>query len=360
MSVWLVHDYLTQRGGAERVALTLTRAFPDAPLTTSFYEPQSTFPGFRSVDVRTLPIDHVGFLRRNSRAALPVLAPSFALRRIDADAVVCSSSGWAHLVRTEGRKIVYCHSPAKWLYRADDYLGARPALHARLALTALSAPLRRFDRWGAGSADVYVANSSFVAEQVEAVYGVRPRVLHPPAGLGTASESTPLAGVEPGFFLNVGRLLPYKHVAEVAEAFRRLPERLVVVGAGPLEARLRAVAPPNVTLLTEVDDAQLRWLYENCAGLVAASREDFGLTPVEAAGFGKPVAALRFGGYLDTVREGTTGVFFDRPTAEAVRDAVEELGRGSWDGDAIRTHGEAFAEDRFVEEIRRIVAEAAG
>ena len=166
----------------------------------------------------------------------------------------------------------------------------------------------------------------------------------------------PLAGVEPGFLLTVGRLLPYKHTAEVIEAFRQLPRTLVVVGEGPGYARLAAGAPANVRLGGEADDATLRWLYANCAGLVAASREDFGLTPVEAAGFGKPVAALRWGGFLDTVEPEVTGLFFDDANPVAIADTIEELLRRDWDAETIKAHAEAFSEQRFVERIRTIVA----
>ena len=123
-SIALVHDYLTQRGGAERVALSLTRAFPGAPLHTSLYEPAATFPAFAAVDVRPLPLNRLGPLRRNHRLALPLLAPAFSRLRVDADVVICSSSGWAHGARVTGRKIVYCHTPARWLYQPGRYLRA--------------------------------------------------------------------------------------------------------------------------------------------------------------------------------------------------------------------------------------------
>ena len=125
MTVVLVHDYLTQRGGAERVVLSMTRAFPHAPLYTSLYDPRATFPEFGEIDVRTLPINRLPPLRRHHRAALPLLAPSFSSLRISADVVICSSSGWAHGARVEGRKIVYCHTPARWLYQSDRYLRGR-------------------------------------------------------------------------------------------------------------------------------------------------------------------------------------------------------------------------------------------
>jgi glycosyltransferase involved in cell wall biosynthesis len=356
-SVGLVHDYLTQRGGAERVALGLTRTFPGAQLLTSLYEPSSTFPEFAAVDVRVLSLNRIAPLRRRARAALPLLAPAFATARVDTDVVVCSSSGWAHLVRTSGRKVVFCHSPAKWLYRRDDYLGAHPSTAARAALGVLGPPLRRADGWGARSADLYVANSTYIAGQIEDVYGIRAHVVHPPAGLDPNGDETPVAGLEPGFHLTVGRLLPYKHVDRVIDAFRGGRDRLVAVGTGPLEERLRASLPPNVSLLTDVDDATLRWLYANCCALVAPSREDFGLTPVEAAGFGKPVAALRFGGYLDTVREGETGVFFDEPTVESMSEALGELRDRHWDDAAIRAHAATFSEERFRTAVRDLAFE---
>jgi glycosyltransferase involved in cell wall biosynthesis len=144
----------------------------------------------------------------------------------------------------------------------------------------------------------------------------------------------------------------------VVAAFASLGEvRLVVVGDGPDEARLRAGAGRNVQLVGSVDDQQLGWLYAHARGLVAASYEDFGLTPVEAAAFGKPTAALRFGGYLDTVREGETGVFFERPDPAAIADGVQALVGETWDAAAIRQHAGSFSEAAFSRRLREIVDE---
>ena len=129
--VAIVHDYLTQRGGAERVVLSMLKAFPGAPLYVSVYEPDSTFPEFREVDVRTAGIDRVGLIRRNHRLGLPLYAPTFSRMTVPADVAICSSSGWAHGVRTTGRKIVYCHLEARWLYQTGRYLGGlRPVARA--------------------------------------------------------------------------------------------------------------------------------------------------------------------------------------------------------------------------------------
>jgi glycosyltransferase involved in cell wall biosynthesis len=355
--VALAHDYLTQRGGAERVVLTLCRAFPGAPVYTSLYDPETTFPEFRDRDVRPLWLDRARLLRKRHRLALPLLPLVFGSTRIDAEVVVCSSSGWAHGIRTDGRKIVYCHSPAKWLYRRDDYLGERPSLAAKLGLRLLDPYLRAFDRRSARRADVYVANSTYVSEQIRAVYGLDAEVLHPPASLDPDAPAEAVPGIEPEFLLAVARLLPYKHVAETVAAFRLLPEqRLVVVGEGPEYAVLRSSAPGNVRLLGEVSDARLRWLYAHCVALIAASREDFGLTPVEAASFGKPVAALRWGGYLDTVVPEVTGVHFERPTGSEIAEAVERVVALEWHEDAIRAHGATFSEERFAARLKQLVS----
>jgi glycosyltransferase involved in cell wall biosynthesis len=149
-------------------------------------------------------------------------------------------------------------------------------------------------------------------------------------------------------------------VDAVVEAFTDLPgERLVVVGQGPELERLRLRAGANVQLVGAVDDDELRWLYANCVGLVAASYEDFGLTPLEAAAFGKPSAVLRYGGFVDTVRDGETGVFFDAPSSNAVRAAVARLRDGDWDEGILRTHAAGYSEAVFAERLRAVVAEAA-
>jgi glycosyltransferase involved in cell wall biosynthesis len=144
----------------------------------------------------------------------------------------------------------------------------------------------------------------------------------------------------------------------VASAFARLPrERLLIVGDGPELKRLRERAPGNVQFRSRLSDPQLRWCYEQSVGLIAASFEDFGLTPLEAASSGRPVAALRGGGYLDTIVEGATGLFFEEATTAAIAAAAGELRARSWDEAVIRAHAKTFGADRFNTRLREIVAE---
>jgi glycosyltransferase involved in cell wall biosynthesis len=355
--VALVHDYLTQRGGAERVVLALAAAFPTAPLATSLYDPAGTFPEFDELDIRTLPLDRVPPLRAHHRLALPLLAPAFSRLHVEADVTICSSSGWAHGARAGGRKIVYCHTPARWLYQPERYLAGSPAAAGKL-LSMVTPPLRWWDRRAAASAHRYLVNSNAVRRRVADLYGIEAEVLPPPIDVDPAADRQAVPGIEPGFLLCVSRLLPYKNVEYVAEAFRRLPDlRLVIVGSGPLADQISAAAPPNVTAVGRVDDASLRWLYGSSTGLVAASYEDFGLTPVEAAAFGKPTAALRWGGFLDTTVEGETGVFFERPEPALIAEAVEKLTAGRWQPDTLMAHARGYAPERFVERMRTVVGE---
>jgi glycosyltransferase involved in cell wall biosynthesis len=353
----LVHDYLTQRGGAERVVISMLSAFPGAPLYTSLYNPTTTYPEFSEHDVRTMGINRVGTIRRNHRLALPLLAPSFSRLEIDAEVAVCSSSGWAHGAAISGRKIVYCHNPARWLYQRDVYLGTRPGLAKGVASRILGGTLRRWDQRSAHTADRYIVNSTSVQSRVQEIYGIEAEVLHPPPPWRVSHDQTP-QGIDAGYWLCVSRLLPYKNLHEVLEAFASVPsERLVLVGTGPEEESLRAVCPANVTLLGEVDDSSLAWLYANCRALVSASFEDFGLVPLEANVFGKPVAALAWGGHLDTVCDGLNGYLFDRPQPSAIAEAMDRVSRSEWSASDIMDHARTFDENSFVSRLRRIVAE---
>lgn len=364
--VAIAHDYITQRGGAERVVLALTRAFPDATVYTTLFNPSTTYPDFRNVDIVTSPLNRIPFLRRHHRAALPLLAWACNRVRVDADVVIASSSGWAHGFAGEGKRLVYCHSPARWLYLSDEYLGAKAKRSTTSwALYLLKPFLLPWDRRAAERADRYLANSRVIAERIHSVYGIDADVLAPPFGVspgGGDTEPIPQVGdwVEGSYYLIVSRLMPYKNIEHAIEAVRGTGRRLLVVGAGPLDAELRVGLPENVRIVADLSDRELRWAYKHSRALIAPSFEDFGLTPLEAGVFARPVAALRAGGYLDTVVEGRTGVFFDRPDPEQIAAALDELDATQWDRDVIVEHAAGFGEDRFAERLRTIVMEMVG
>ena len=359
--VVIAHDYLTQRGGAERVVLSLLKAFPDAPIYTTLYNPATTFPEFRDAQVITSGLNRVPLFRNDHRLALPLLAGAANSLRIDADVVIASSSGWAHGFPTTGRKIVYCHSPARFLYLTDEYLGPGGVrtLKGRL-LRLMRSPLIGWDQRAARTAHRYLCNSSVIKQRIEDVYGIAADVIAPPAGVRSSDVQEPVEELEPwagGYYLVVSRLLPYKNVRQVIEAFSGLPDRLVVVGRGPLQDELASHLPENVQLLGSLSDAQLRWTYAHSRGLIAASFEDFGLTPLEAGAFGKPTLALHAGGFLDTVEDGVNGAFFDVPTPAAIRDAVVLDRHRTWAPQRITAHADTFSEERFIQRLQGLVAD---
>lgn len=360
--VTLVHDYLTQRGGAERVVLELLRAFPGAVLHTALWNREQTFPEFAEHDVRVSPLDRVAALRADHRRALPLLARTFdRMEPAPSDVVVCSSSGWAHGVRTGSRpKVVYCHTPARWLHTASRgrSIGGRTG---GAAMSLLRRPLLAWDQRAARTASCYLANSSVVKERIHSAYGLDADIVPPSPGLLPHGPEQDPGDLAPGFFLVVARLLPYKNVDVVVEAARRLPgARLVVVGDGPARTRLQHLAGEGVTFRSGVSDAELRWLYRSAAALVTASYEDFGLTPLEANAFGRPVVALRAGGHLDTVVPGTTGLFVEELDPRSFADAMRRCSTLAWSRSALTAHAERFSRERFDAALRDVVTTAAG
>ncbi|QLD12267.1 glycosyltransferase [Microbacterium oleivorans] len=355
--VTIAHDYITQRGGAEKVVLALHRAFPDAPVYTTLFEPELTYPEFADVEVIPSALNRVRLFRRSHRLALPFLAGAAHSVRVPAKHTIVSTSGWAHGFRTTGSKIVYCYSPARWLYQRDAYLGSTKLTAQRIALNLMSPFLKRWDRKRAATATKYFAISTVVKQRIRDAYGIDAEVLPAPHSIDIALPQEPVdlapIGNPGGFYLCISRLLPYKNVDAVIEAFNDLGYPLVVVGAGPEEKRLASLAGPNVLMLKDLTDGQMRWLYQRSEAVVSASFEDFGLTPIEAAAYGKHSIVLRWGGFLDTIREGETGVYFDAPEPKAIAAAVEESRRIEWDSELIRKHTELFSEEHFARRLRQ-------
>lgn len=361
----IAHDYLTQRGGAEKVVLALAKAYPDAPIYTTLYDPEGTYPEFRALDVRPSWLNHVSVLRRNHRAALPLLPLVSSSIHIDADVVIGSSSGWAHGFRTRGRKLVYCYSPARWVYEPDRYLGSDASPMLSLGLKVLSPALRRWDRRAAKSVDMYLAISTVTAARIWRAYEIEAPIVAAPHSMAIAPPSeivdrAPIGLPSGRYFLLVSRLLPYKNVREVVHAMAIRPSyQLVIIGTGPQKLELQQEATENVVFLEGLTDLHMRAAYAHADALVAASHEDFGLTPLEAAAHGKPSVVLRWGGFLDTVIEHETGVFFDQPTPSAIAEALDAVIDQPWNVETLHARAQQFSECAFITAIQRFVDDLA-
>jgi glycosyltransferase involved in cell wall biosynthesis len=352
VSVAIAHDYLNQRGGAERVVIEMARIFPGAPIYTSLYRPESTFPDFRQLDVRTSPLDRLPVDAR-FRALLPFYPAAFrALSPLHEDVVVSSSSGWAHGIRTDpsSAHVVYCHTPARWLYETEAYLPGGPK---RVLTAPLRAALGRWDRNAAHRADLYLANSEHVSRRIRAAYGIEARILHPPVrtdGLHAAPRGERL--------LVISRLLPYKRVDLVVDAATEAGLGLDVIGTGPSLSELQSRAGPSVRFHGRVEEDALRELLLGCRALCFPGSEDFGIVPVEANAAGKPVIGFAEGGVLETQIEGETAAFFTEPTAAAALGAIRRADALDSSPEQIARNAERFSPSVFKSGLLAAIEEA--
>lgn len=350
-SVAIVHDYLNQRGGAERCVLEMAAIWPEATIYTSLFRPESTFPEFSGRDVRTTPLDRLpvdeGF--RNLFPLYPAAFRSFG--RLPHDVVISSSSGWAHGVRSSENSFhaVYCYTPARWLY-GSDHLGAS---RRQQALKPVLGAMRRWDRSAARRADLYIAISNVVQRRIRDRYGIDAPVVYPPVDVHRFRPRP-----RGDRLLVVSRLLPYKRVDLVVDAATRAGIGLDVVGTGPALDDLRRRAGPTVDFHHRLDDADITRLMETCRTFCLPGREDFGITPVEANAAGKPVVAFGGGGALETIEDGKTGVFFREHEVDDVLGALQRCDRLETPPEVIAASAQRFSQESFRASLLRVIGEA--
>jgi glycosyltransferase involved in cell wall biosynthesis len=346
--VAFVHDYLTQFGGAERVLLAMRELYPAAPVYTSLYDPAVFAGALDGVDVRTTWLQRVPFARRAFRAMLPLYPAAFgALDLSRYDLVISSTSSFAKgvHVRPDALHVSYVHTPTRFLWRQDEYAFDVAPAWSRPLLAAAMPALRRWDYAAAQRPDYIVANSRNVAARIAACYGRTSDVLHSPAD---AEAFAPVGKAAVGdYYVVAARLLPYKRVHLAVEACNTLQAPLIVLGVGPDEARLRALAGPTVRFAGRVSDAERRDLFARARAIIVPGEEDFGLVPLEAAAAGRPTIAFGAGGALETVVDGVTGRFFQDPTAESLAGVLRKLDPWAFDVLTLTAHAAEFSADSF-------------
>lgn len=365
LKVAVVHDWLYTFGGAERVLRCILRCLPQAQVFTLFdvlSDAERERIGFAKAEVSFL--QRMPAIARRHRLYLPLMP--LAIEQLDLrsyDLVVSSSYAVAKGVLTgpDQLHLAYVHSPMRYAwdlqhqYLAESRLtrGVKSAI-ARLLLHRM----RLWDYRTANGVDAYAVNSHFVSRRVRKTYGRSAQVIYPPVQMPVEPMGTRQQG---DYFLTASRLVPYKNVRVVVEAFRQLAgQRLVVAGAGPELERLRAIGGPNVSFTGFVPDDELRSLMRGARAFVFAAEEDFGIVPVEAQGEGTPVIALGRGGVRETVvvdGPNPTGVFFDTPTPQAIVEAIRTFLRREHEFTPSNCHTNAmrFAEDRFERDFSAFV-----
>jgi glycosyltransferase involved in cell wall biosynthesis len=357
--VALVHDWLTGMRGGERCLEVACELFPEAPIFTLLH-----VPGTVSSVIEDRPIVTT-FVNRLPRAAaayryyLP-LFPA-AVRQLDLrgfDLVLSMSHCVAKAVvpARGAMHLCYCFTPMRYLWDLyDDYFGARAGALERLGMPVVGAALRRWDR-RTQRVDHFLAISAHIADRIRRAYGREADVLHPPVD----TRRFHIADAVDDFYLVVSALTPYKRVDLAVEAARRLGRRLLVVGRGPDERRLRARAGPAVEFLGWRPDAEVARLYSRCRAVLFTAVEDFGIVPLEAAAAGRPTIALARGGALETMvgldrsEEAPTAVFFDVQTVNALVAAIQrfEAVQDRFDPKALRARAERFDREVFKERLR--------
>ena len=342
----LVHEWLTNLAGSEKVVAAMRDAFPDAPVYTSMWYR----PAFPDWDVRPSFLQRFATGPAAHTKVLPLMPPAFRSLRPDADLVVTSFHSFAMHARVPATTphLVYCHTTPRFLWSADDLAGERiPG--GRRALAVAGRVMRSTDRRRVLRAKRFIANSSAVAARMRAAYGVEPDVIHPPVDVRRFRE---VAGARRGeHFVVLSRLVPYKRVDLAVEAFRELGWPLLVIGTGRMADALAHNAPPNVRFLGHVPDDELPSLLAEARAMIVPAEEDFGITMVEAMAAGTPVVALARGGAVDIVDDGGSGVLYGEPTLRALVDAVHRVADSEWDGRQLSAMADRFDTDRFVERI---------
>jgi glycosyltransferase involved in cell wall biosynthesis len=371
LKIALVHDFLNQYGGAERVLLELHEMFPDAPIYSILYDPKKMRGKFKGADIRPSFLQKFPkFFKKHIKYLLPFLPTvpeTFNLR--DYDLVISSSGAWSKgiIVKPKTNHICYCHSPMRFAwdwnekYLGEQGLGSGRKIFARLLLNYI----RMWDKAAADRPDFFIANSKTTQTRIKKYYGRESVVVYPPVDINPRAKlwepSQSLALGVKDYFLIVSRLTPYKKIEVAIEAMNKLNLPLIVIGEGSpkYEKYLKSIAGPKIKLLGWLPDGKVKEYYRQCRAFILPGEEDFGITIAETMSFGKPVIALRKGGAIETVIEGETGEFFNESGIEVIADAIRRfmVKEKDYDREKICEHAQKFSKEKFGENFKRVIGE---
>jgi glycosyltransferase involved in cell wall biosynthesis len=359
LKVAIVHDFLVQYGGAERVLEVLAEMYPEAPIYTLLYDKEKMRGKFSDKVVFTSFLQKFPkCLRKHYRYLLPLMptAPeTFDLREFDL--VISSSGAWSKgiVTRLNTAHIAYIHSPMRfaWDYN-EQYLRDNRKEKAAFLVRPILNYLRLWDKAAADRPDHMIANSKYTQARIKKYYGRDSVVIYPPVDTG-AKDIKDTDKKE--YFLIVSRLSAYKKIDVVVEAFNKLELPLVIIGEGPREKHLRKIANKNISFLGWQSDEKIKEYYAGARAFIFPSVDDFGMAPVEAMSFGTPVLAIREGGAKEIVIEGRTGEFFDAATPEVIADGVRRLveNEKNYDKNVITNRAREFDKERFKKEFTEYV-----
>lgn len=359
MKLALVHDYLIQDGGAEKVLTEFHRVFPDAPTYALLYDENKVDPAYKRRVVHTSFLQKVPWALKKYQWLLPLMP--MATETYDLapyDVVLSSSSAFSKgiITKPDSLHICYCHTPTRYLW--SDAVSYVAELRVPGFIKALLPPflsrLRMWDKQAAERVDLFIANSEAVRRRIKKYYHRDALVIYPPVDVNAFSIS-----LNPKtYFLAGGRLVSYKRYDLIIEACNRLKLPLKIFGSGPVLEELKAMAGPTVEFLGRVSEEEKAKLYADCIAFVNPQEEDFGITPIEAMASGRPVIAYNRGGVTESVIEGVNGTFFDEQNWETLADTMFRFDHNKFHPELIRESVMRFSVENFHEQITQVVERA--
>jgi glycosyltransferase involved in cell wall biosynthesis len=369
LRVAIIHYWFVKFRGGERVVEALADLFPQADLFTLALDPDALPPSLRSRNFTTSFLQNVPGIKRHYKKLLPLFPLALEQFNLDDyDLVISSESGAAKgvLTRPHTCHICYCHTPMRYIWDMYHQYRAKPGMGAvaRFVFSLSAHYMRLWDYAAAARVDYFVANSRNVAGRIGKHYRREATVINPPVAV-CAGYISPVVD---DYYLVVGQLVDYKRIDLAIEACNRLGRPLRIIGEGEEYERLRSLAGPNVKFLGHLPDQELREHYARCRALLFPGEEDFGIVPVEAQSFGRPVIAFGRGGALETVGggfttdpcapESSTGVFFAEQSAACLADAIGffETNENRFSPAFIRRQVERFSESRFKNEMATFIS----
>ncbi len=360
MKVAILHDYLNQFGGAERVVKVFLEMFPDADLYTLLYDEKKTSGLFSKNIKKTSFLDNA-FVRKHHRMFIPLmpLASRLLTSREEYDLIISSSAGYGKGINVRGQyHIDYCHTPLRYAWEIDylKNLSISPKRLSNVVAYPIAEWLRNWDKKASSRVNLFIANSNFIAEKIRSYYERDAVVVNPPVNLKTFfPENVP---TKKDYYLMVGRLLYYKGFDIGITAFNHLRKSLKIVGRGPeLKKLQKMVRSPSIEFVTGASDSDLRALYSGARALIFPQIEDFGLVAAEAQACGTPVIAYDKGGIRDIVTNKKTGLFFEEQTPEAIREAIRDFENMHFSRQLIAKSAERFSRENFIKNFLSVLNE---
>ncbi|AJA46753.1 glycosyltransferase [Clostridium pasteurianum DSM 525 = ATCC 6013] len=356
VKVALVHDWLTNMGGAERVVINFKEIYKDSPIYTTLYNPEKLDEELKNIDVRTSFLQNEKNLKKGHQSLLPFMPMAFESFDLNEyDIILSSSSSCAKGVVTNPNSmhVCYCHTPMRygWEFYYEYANNWDMKKIKRNMLKYFINYIRVWDNVSSNRVDYFIANSQNVARRIWKHYRRESVVIHPPVRCKLFN----ISDIDEDYFLILSRLVPYKKVDLAVKAFNELGLPLVVIGDGVERQKLESIAKDNIKFLGRQPDSVIKEYYSKCRAFLFPGDEDFGITPLEAQASGRPVIAFGKGGALETVVENQTGVFFREQTVDSLKDAVKRFEGVKFDKQAIRKHAEEFDEEIFKEKIKSFI-----